>query len=611
MTAHVLGISALYHDSAAALVGGGSILAAAEEERFSRRKNDGRMPVGAIEYCLSRLPDGAPLDAVVYYEDPIKTFDRAIQKALAMGDRGAEEWKAVAGDMIGRKLSFAKQLRGILGSGPRLLCVDHHAAHGASAFYPSPFEEAAVLVVDGVGEWATTSIGHGQGSDLELAREIRYPHSLGLLYSAFTRFCGFKVNSGEYKLMGLAAFGEPAYAGLIRDKLIDLKADGSFRLNLEYLGFPHSEAMLSEECHRLLGGEPRKPGAAITRFHADSAASIQAVLEEAMQHLAATAVREAGTRNLCMAGGVALNCVANGRLLASGIVDSLWIQPAAGDAGGALGAALLAAHRYFGMPRQPGAPDRQHGSLLGPSYSAEDLRKALEANGVVYEACGEVGDRNRRIADDLADGHVVGLFDGRMEFGPRALGNRSILADPRPRDAHARLNRKIRFREGWRPFAPIVLDEDKRRHFNMVAGSPYMLLTAGVNADGRYELAPTDAVPDEDFDLSALLARTPSELPAVTHVDGTAQVQTVSRDDNPALHGVLSAFKERAGCGVLVNTSFNLRGEPIVCTPFDAVRCFLMTDMDVLVLGRFIARKANQPADILALPKGGPHADDR
>lgn len=613
LTAHVLGVSALYHDSAAALVGGGRILAAAEEERFSRRRHDSRMPVGAIEYCLSELPRGASLDAVVYYEDPTKTFDRALQKALALGERGAEQWKEVAGQVIGQRLTFARQLRAVVGDGPKLLCVDHHASHAASAYYPSPFDEAAVLIVDGVGEWATTSIGRGRGSALELTREIRYPHSLGLLYSAFTRFCGFKINSGEYKLMGLAAFGEPSYADLIRDNLIDLKADGSFRLNLDCLGFPHSESMLSEDCHRLLGGSPREPGAAITRFHADCAASIQAVLEDAMLHLARTAVTEAGSRNLCMAGGVALNCVANGRLRASGIVDDLWIQPASGDAGGALGAALLAAHRYYGAAREPGEPDlgdRQQGSLLGPSYSADDCRKALEANGVVYEACGEVGVRNSRIADDLADGQVVGLFDGRMEFGPQALGSRSILADARPADAQARINRKIRFREGWRPFAPIVLDEDKRRHFNMVAGSPYMLLTAAVNASGRYELAPTDAVPDEDFDLSALLARTKSELPAVTNVDGSARVQTVSRAENPDLHGVLSAFKERAGCGVLVNTSFNVRGEPIVCTPFDAVRCFLMTDMDVLVLGSFIARKSNQPADILALPKGGPHAHD-
>lgn len=610
MPPYVLGISALYHDSAAALVCGGEVLAAAEEERFSRKKHDNRMPASAIEYCLSELPPGASLQAVVYYEDPLKTFDRVVQNALAMGQRGVKQWKEAAGELVGRKLAFAKQLRGLVGPGPTLLCVDHHASHAASAFYPSPYQEAAVLVVDGVGEWATTSIGRGAGSGLELMREIRYPHSLGLLYSAFTHYCGFKVNSGEYKLMGLAAFGEPVYADRIREHLIDLKADGSFRLNLDYLSYPRSEIMLTPEFHRLMGGEPREPESTITKFHADCAASVQAVLEEAMLKLARTAVELAGSRNLCMAGGVALNCVANGKLLASGVVDSLWIQPATGDSGGALGAALLAAHKHFDAPRTPRIDDAQKASLLGPAYGADDCRKALEINGVVYEDFADVSDRNRRIADDLAGGCVVGLFDGRMEFGPHALGNRSILADPRPRDARSEINRKIKFREGWRPFAPIVLDEERTRHFNLVAGSPYMLLTAGVNESGRYEVAPTDAAPDDDFDLTAMLSRTVSALPAVTHVDGSARIQTVSRERNPDLHGLLAAFKERAGCGVLVNTSFNVRGEPIVCTPFDAVRCFLMTDMDVLVLGNFIARKVNQPADILALPNGGPHAHD-
>ena len=606
----VLGVSALYHDSAAALVRGGEILAAAEEERFSRRRHDSRMPVGAIEYCLSQLPAGERLEAVVYYEDPTKSFDRVIRNALAAGDKVAPQWKRAAEQALGQKLTFGRQLRAAVGPGPKLLCVDHHASHAASAYYPSPFDAAAVLVVDGVGEWATTSIGRGEGSHLELRKEVRYPHSLALLYSAFTQYCGFKVNSGEYKLMGLAAFGEPLYAGLIRDRLIDLKPDGSFRLDLRYFSFPHSDAMVTPAFQALFGEPPREPEAAIGRFHADCAASIQTVLEQAMLHLARTAVETAGSRNLCMAGGVALNCIANGKLLTSGIVDNLWIQPAAGDSGGALGAALLAAHRHFGAPRPPRTGDAQKSSLLGPSFDAEDCREALEANGVVYEDCGEATVRNRRIADDLADGHVVGLFDGRMEFGPQALGNRSILADPRPPGAQSRINRRIKFRDGWRPFAPIVLQEEQRRHFNLAVGSPYMLFTAQVNADGQSDVASADVLEDEDFDLAAMLERPGADLPAVTHADGSARVQSVSRDSNPDLHGVLSAFKERAGCGVLVNTSFNLRGEPIVCTPFDAVRCFLMTDMDVLVLGSFIARKVNQPADILLPPKGDAHVHD-
>jgi carbamoyltransferase len=596
--ATILGVSAFYHDAAAALVRDGEILAAAQEERFSRKKHDPRFPRHAINYCLEEgFLDARDLDAVVFYENPVLTFDRIVKCLLATIPEGREQWSKAAPVQLGVKLRFAEMVRRELGDEVRVLYSAHHLSHAASAFYPCPFERAAVLVMDGVGEWATTSLGVGDGAKLELLREIRYPHSLGLLYSAFTYYCGFKVNSGEYKLMGLAPYGEPRYADLIRRELIDLRPDGSYRLNLEYFDYVAGLSTTSERFHALFGEPPRAPESRITRRDVDLAASIQLVLEEAVLGLARQATELAGSRQLALAGGVALNCVANGRLLRSGVVDDLWVQPAAGDAGGALGAALATSHLYFGVERRPrgDGSDRMHGGYLGPRFSGDEVRAFLDRKGIPYKVEPDLDRRVERVAAALDAGKVVGWLSGRMEFGPRALGARSILGNPMDPDAQSRINLKIKFRESFRPFAPSVLAEDAADYFELDCQSPYMLLVAPVRHERR---RPMDwgRFRNGDDDLLVLVNQARSDLPAITHVDYSARVQTVHPDDHPSYHRLLEAFRRLSGHGVVVNTSFNVRGEPIVCTPEDAYRCFMRTEMDLLVLEDCVLEKHQQPS---------------
>lgn len=592
----VLGISAFYHDSAAAIVRDGEIVAAAQEERFSRKKHDPRFPKNAINYCLEEaFVQPKELDAIVFYDNSLLTFDRVVKNALTVAPRGEAEWVGACRSFFGTKTRLREFVREALGIEPRMLVTDHHMAHAASAFYPSPFEEAAILTVDGVGEWATCTVGRGNGTAIELVDEIRYPHSLGLFYSAFTYFCGFKVNSGEYKLMGLAPYGRPIYADLIREKLIDLREDGSFRLSTEYFGYLDGNVMTNEAFHSLFGGPPRTPEARITRREMDLAASVQHVLEDAMLRLAKHALRRTGSKNLVLAGGVALNCVANGKILRLPELDGIWIQPAAGDAGGALGAALLVSHQVFGAPRKitPGR-DSQHASTLGPRFSSHEVRAFLERREIPYRSVPDARERAARIAGTLNEGKIVGVLSGRMEFGPRALGARSILGDARRADTQSVMNLKIKFRESFRPFAPAVLRDRVSEVFDLDTDSPYMLLVAPVRADRQY---PTDwSRFEHDDDMIPVLNQPRSDLPAITHVDYSARIQTVTAEDNPEFHGILDAFRELTGCPVLVNTSFNVRGEPIVCSPLDAYRCFMRTEIDLLVLEDCLLEKSEQPA---------------
>jgi len=597
MAVTILGISAFYHDSAAALVRDGEIIAAAQEERFSRKKHDPRFPHGAVDYCLEEaFIDPAELDAVVFYDNPLLSFDRVIKSLLSVAPGGEEQWVLAAPSALGVKFFIAESIRRELREDVKVLFTRHHLSHAASAFYPSPFEQAAILTMDGVGEWATTSIGIGDERGVHLLKEIHYPHSLGLLYSAFTYFCGFKVNSGEYKLMGLAPYGTPRYADLICEKLIRQKPDGSFRLYPEYLGYLDSTRMTNERFEALFEGPPRQPESPITQREMDLAASIQAVIEESVLGLARHARELTGIDRLCMAGGVALNCVANGRILAEQIFDDLWIQPAAGDAGGALGAALLASHERFGVLRQQrsGGGDTQKGSFLGAGYSAAEVRAFLDRHDYPYEPIDGIENIADRVAAEIGAGHVVGFFSGRMEFGPRALGARSILADPRDPDTQVRLNTKVKFRESFRPFAPSVLAECSDEYFDLSTESPYMLIVAPVREERRIEMDLSRLRRGEE-DLFAVARRPRSDIPAVTHVDYSARVQTVGRDNHPGYHEVLKAFERRTGCAVIVNTSFNVRGEPIVCTPHDAYRCFMRTNMDVLVMEGCLLLKERQP----------------
>jgi carbamoyltransferase len=604
VTRSVLGISAFYHDSAAALVRGGEIVAAAQEERFSRRKHDPRLPVEAINYCLEEAdlePD--ELDAVAFYDSPLLTWDRVVKSCLQTGESSAPLFEKAARSVLGIKLWVEEHVRaamGSLGRADRLLTCEHHMSHAASAFYPSPFEEAAILTVDGVGEWCTTSIGMGKGDVLELHEEIDYPHSLGLLYTAFTAFCGFKANSGEYKLMGLAPYGRPVFADRIREHLIDVRPDGSYRLATEYFGFLDGFSMTNERFAALFGGPPREPETRITRREVDLAASIQEVTTEVLLRLARHARQRTGARRLVMAGGVALNCVANGVLQRERVFDEIFVQPAAGDAGGALGAALLASCGYFGepRPRPAGRRDAQRGSFLGPAYGMSEIRAFLDRQEYPFEHVPNAEQRALRIAQALADGLVVGFFQGRMEFGPRSLGGRSILGDPRREDTQSRMNLKIKFRESFRPFAPAVLEEDAAEFFELEGESPYMLLVAPVRPERRLPLAEPapGAAGDGDIDLLEIVNRPRSDLPAITHVDYSARVQTVDAERNPEFHRVLTAFKDLTGYGVLVNTSFNVRGEPIVCSPRDAYACFMRTGMDLLVLEECLLWKSSQPA---------------
>ncbi|APG88684.1 nodulation protein NolO (plasmid) [Sinorhizobium americanum CCGM7] len=597
----ILGISAFYHDSAAAMIEDGLIVAAAQEERFTRKKHDAGFPANAAAYCLAAAEcDVADVDHVVFYDKPFLKFERLLETYLATSPRGFSSFRMAMPLWIKEKLFQKKLLRRQLGklAGSKewlgsLLFTEHHLAHAASAFFPSPFKSAAVLTMDGVGEWCTTSIGHGRDNELEILKEIRFPHSLGLLYSAFTYYTGFKVNSGEYKVMGLAPYGRPLFAQRILDNLIDLKDDGSFRLDQRYFDYCTGLTMTSSAFHRLFGAEPRKPESPLTQREMDLAASIQAVTEEVVLKLARFARREIGARHLCLAGGVALNCVANGKLLKMRIFDDIWIQPAAGDAGGAVGAALAAWHGYLGHGRTPDGRDRMTGAYLGPAFDQRDIEKRLTAAGAVYTVLADDQVITRTV-DALVDEKAVGWMQGRMEFGPRALGARSILGDPRSPTMQKTLNLKVKYRESFRPFAPSVRREDVAEWFDIDADSPYMLLVADVLDRRRLPLGPDEAAL---FGIDRLNVPR-SEIPAVTHVDYSARVQTVHRDTNPRYWELLSAFKERTGCPVLVNTSFNVRGEPIVCSPEDAFHCFMGTEIECLVVGNCFLQKEDQPSHL-------------
>jgi carbamoyltransferase len=589
---YILGLSAFYHDSAAALVVDGKIIAAAQEERFTRKKNEADFPLNAIRFCLQYAGlHPSQLEAVVFYDKPLLKFTRLLETYLAVAPGGWKTFPKTLSNWLGGKLDLRKTIRAELPelrADCKILFTEHHQAHAASAFYPSPFAEAAILTIDGVGEWATTTIGFGRGNELKLLKEIRFPHSLGLLYSAFTDYCGFRINSGEYKLMGLAPYGEPTYADAIRRELIDVKADGSFQLNLDYFNFLRGTTMTNEKFHRLLGGPPRQPEEKIGRRHMDVARSIQSVTEEVMLRLARHARELTGQKNLCMAGGVALNCVANGLIHREKIFEEIWIQPAAGDGGGALGAALAAWHLHPEAPlREAVAGDAMQSSLLGPEFSDDEIEAALTANGAVFKKMERAALLEKAI-ELLQQEKVIGWVQGRMEFGPRALGNRSILGDARSVRMQSVMNLKVKFRESFRPFAPIVLRERVQDYFELEADSPYMLLVAPVRKELR-------KAPPADVNGFELLKAERSTLPAVTHVDYSARIQTVSREANPLLYDLLRGFEQTTGCGVLVNTSFNVRGEPIVCTPDDAYRCFVNTEMDFLIIGSFVLERIAQP----------------
>lgn len=595
----VLGISAYYHDAAAALVVDGEIVAATQEERFTRRKHDKEFPINSIRFCLKHAElDAHGLDAVVFYDKPILKFQRLVQTHLAFAPRGLGTFLDAQTSWLGDKLFQRRGLRRLLAGeldssvdwSQKLFFSEHHLSHAASAFFPSPFENAAILTMDGVGEWTTTSLATGSGNAIEILKEIHFPHSLGLLYAAFTSYTGFKVNSGEYKVMGLAPYGEPRFADLIREHLIDVAPDGSFHLDMSHFDYCAGRTMTNEKFHQLFGGEPRSPESRLEQRHMDLAASIQVVTEDIVVRLARGVADSTGQRNLCLAGGVALNCVANGKLLRENMFDQIWIQPAAGDAGGAIGAALGWTHLHAGVKRQVHQPDGMRGSYLGPKYSNEDVRQRLSGVGAVFDVCSD-DEVIARTATALADGKAIGWFQGRMEFGPRALGARSIIADARSHDMQKVLNLKVKYRESFRPFAPSVLRENVADWFELDVDSPYMLLVADVVKSRQLRPVGSDTLTGID-----LLNQVRSEVPAVTHVDYSARVQTVHRNTNPRYHALISAFKALTGCPVIVNTSFNVRGEPIVESPEDAFRCFMGTELDVLVVENCILYKDRQTA---------------
>jgi carbamoyltransferase len=595
---NILGVSAYYHDSAAALVVDGRVVAAAQEERFTRKKHDAAFPEHASNFCLTKAGlTLADLDAVVYYEKPLLTFERLLETYLGTAPRGGRSFVAAMQVWLKEKLflktEIKKQLRMLGEPGralPELLFSEHHLSHAGAAFYPSPFESAAILCMDGVGEWATTSAWLGEGNAITPLWEINFPHSLGLLYSAFTYYCGFKVNSGEYKLMGLAPYGKPRYVDLIKRHLIDIKPDGTFRLDLRYFKFHRGFRMTSRKFHALFGRPPRKRETELSQVHMDLAASIQAVTEEVVLKLAKSLHEETGASRLCLAGGVALNCVANGRLLREGPFEEMWIQPASGDAGSALGAALVGYHHQFEQPRTPEPGDAMAGTYLGPSFSNSEIESFLQEVAAPHHTLADPA-LFERLAELLEEGKVVGWFNGAMEFGPRALGGRSILGDPRNRQMQSVMNLKIKYRESFRPFAPSVLEEEVASQFQLEGKSPYMLLVAPVQ---QALCTPMTAEQEGLFGIEKLNVPR-STIPAVTHVDYSARVQTVCARTNPRYHQLIRAFQRRTGCPSVVNTSFNVRGEPIVCTPQDAYRCFLRTEMDVLVLENQLLLKEEQP----------------
>jgi len=596
----VLGISGLFHDSAAALVRGADILAAAQEERFSRKKGDWSFPKSAIDFCLKAQGTAGPADAVAFYENPVLKTDRIVRNAIDQAPRGARLWPQTLRTMHSLNEELPRLLETVSGDKERLFFVPHHRSHAASAFYPSPFDNAAVLIVDGVGEWSTTSIWSGTPAGLEPVLEMKFPHSIGLLYSAFTQYCGFMVNSGEYKMMGLAPFGQPIFVDRIRDRMIDQKPDGSFSLNMQMFDFATAPTTISPLFGYLFDQPARLPSEPITQHYMDVAASGQRIIEDLLIALAQTALQRTGARNLCMAGGVALNCVANGKIRSSveGL-DGFWIQPAAGDAGGALGAALEVSKTLAPLTPPPKPKSRSplgnmSGAYLGPEFSDSDIAAALEAQGVVYSKPDSDETYCNEISDALANGQIIGHFDGPMEFGPRALGNRSILADPRPENTLNRVNVMIKFREGWRPFAPIILADQAQTYFELVGESPYMLQVAPLRAPYRGDVSLQDAQARGLRSLSDLQNAVVSDFSAVTHVDYSARIQTLGHDSPTRAYRILRQFHEQTGCPMLLNTSFNVRGEPIVCTPRDAVDCFLNTRIDVLAIGGFIARRSAQ-----------------
>ena len=601
---YLLGISAFYHDSAACLLKNGEIIAAAQEERFTRKKHDARFPHHAIQYCLKEADISArQIDNVVFYEKPFVKFERLLETYLAFAPKGFKSFaKAMPlwiKDKLFQKSALIRELKSKLGENinwrERLLFSEHHLSHAASAYYPSPFESAAVLTLDGVGEWTTTSLAIGSGHNLRVVKEIHFPHSIGLLYSAFTYYTGFKVNSGEYKVMGLAPYGEPRYADLIKEKLITVADDGSFQLDMSYFDYATGLTMTNKKFHALFGGPPRTSETELTQREMDLAASVQKVTEDVVIDLARDIAKETGESNLCLAGGVALNCVANGILLREKIFNNIWIQPAAGDAGGALGAALSTWYIHHGNERTVSKErDAMKGSYLGPEFSDTEIEAELNACGAVYEKRSE-NEIIDEVAETLSDEKAVGWMQGRMEFGPRALGGRSIIADPRSPKMQKQLNLKVKYRESFRPFAPSILREDVSEWFEHDTDSPYMLLVANVKEDKRL------AMTEEEEALFGIdkLNVPRSSVPAITHIDNSARIQTVHDDTNPRYHAVISKFKEKTGCPIVVNTSFNIRGEPIICTPTDAFKCFMGTDLDVLVVGNYLLIKEKQNKNLL------------
>lgn len=588
---YILGISAFYHDSAACLVKDGEILSAAQEERFTRKKHDHNFPQKAIEFCLKDAGiTSNQIDLVAFYDKPFLKFERLLETYLAYAPVGIKSFIKAMPLWIKEKLWMKEMIKDKLGYSGKVIFPEHHESHAASAFYPSPYNNAAILTMDGVGEWTTTSYGIGDGNDIQLLADIKFPHSLGLLYSALTYYTGFKVNSGEYKVMGLAPYGEPKFKQLIYDHLIDVKDDGSFRMNMEYFNYCQGLTMTNEKFNKLFGGPPRKPETNLTQKEMDIARSLQEVTEEIVLKLGNHVYEETGLKNLCLAGGVALNCVANGRLLREGPFENIWIQPAAGDAGGALGAALIGWYKYHNKPRTvDDKTDSQKGSYLGPRFTEEEIKSFIQSFNLSAKRYDDE-QLIENVADLINSEKVIGWFDGKMEFGPRALGSRTIIGDARSPKMQATMNIKIKFREGFRPFAPSVLVEKVSDYFEMKNESPYMLLTADVKKERRIQMK------DEDLKKWGIdkLNVVRSDIPAITHVDYSARLQTVHKETNYRYHKLISKFEQKTGCAVIINTSFNVRGEPIVCTPIDAYKCFMRTDMDYLVLGNYILSKADQ-----------------
>jgi len=590
---YVLGISAYYHDSAACILKDGEIIAAAQEERFTRKKHDHNFPRHAVAYCLQAAGIAADqLECVAFYDKPLLKFNRLLETYLTFAPHGIQSFMMAMPLWLSEKLWIPDLIEKEIHYTGKIIFPEHHESHAASAFFPSPFERAAILTIDGVGELATSSFGVGIDNRVEIHSEMHFPHSLGLLYSAFTYFTGFKVNSGEYKVMGLAPYGEPKYVQQIYDHLIDLKEDGSFKMNMEYFDYSAGLTMTNRKFDELFGGAPRMSETLLTQRELDLARSVQDVTEEIMMRMARHVKRVTKEKNLCLAGGVALNCVANGKILRSGIFENIWIQPAAGDAGGALGAAYIAYHHYLGQPvKKKKGRDRQQGSYLGPAYNDADIEAFLQEYKLPYKRVARSADLCKTIAASLAEEKIVGWFQGRMEFGPRALGNRSIIGDARSPEMQKKMNLKIKFREGFRPFAPSVLAEHADEWFDLDQESPYMLLVADVKKNKQRAMTKAEKKLWGIEKLNVIR----SKIPAVTHVDYSARIQTVHKQDNPLYHQLISAFYKKTGCPVIVNTSFNVRGEPIVATPLDAYKCFMRTDLDILVLGNYILHKEDQP----------------